>query len=116
MKFKLDENLSPETVNIFREHGFDALSVREQNLGGCDDDHLISVCFNEERVLVTLDLDFSDIRRYQPSILKGIIILKSSKQSRNYMNEIINKIIPLLKMEDISGKLVIVEEDKIRIR
>jgi len=116
MKFKLDENLSPLAASVFIEHGFDATSVREEGLTGCTDDHLISVCSEEKRVLVTLDLDFSDIRRYQPSGLDGIIIIRSYKQSRDYMIEILKKIIPQLKAEDITGKLMIVEDDRIRIR
>jgi len=116
MKFKLDENLPPSAVKIFKAHGFDAMSVRDEGLTGCNDDRLVSVCVKEERTLVTLDLDFSDIRKYQPAELNGIIIIRSYKQSRDYTLEILEKIMPFLKTEDVTGKLVIVEEDRIRIR
>lgn len=116
MKFKLDENLPSLAVNVFKESGFDAVSVKDQGLCGCNDDHLIDVCLDEVRVLVTLDLDFSDIRRYQPSLLNGIIILKTNKQTRDHVIMLLKRIIPFLSTENITGRLVIVEEDKIRIR
>lgn len=116
MKIKLDENISPLSVNVFRANGFEATSVKDEGLTGCSDDHLISVCTDEDKILVTLDLDFSDMRRYHPSLFSGIIIIRTDKQSRDYINRILERIIPLLKTEDIRGKLVIVEENGIRIR
>lgn len=116
MKFKLDENLPGIAASVFRENGFDAVTVRDEGLTGCTDDHLISVCSEEKRALVILDLDFSDIRRYEPSSFKGIIILRTGKQSRDYIISILKSIFHLLKTEDITGRLVIVEDDRIRIR
>jgi predicted nuclease of predicted toxin-antitoxin system len=116
MKFKLDENLPLSALSIFRDNGFDVFNVREEGLTGCSDDHLISVCLKEKRVLVTLDLDFSDIRRYQPDGLNGIIVIRAYKQNNNYIISILKKIFPLLKVENLTGKLMIVEDDRIRIR
>jgi predicted nuclease of predicted toxin-antitoxin system len=116
MKFKFDENLPLKALSLFRDNGFDVFNVREEGLTGCSDDHLITVCLDESRVLVTLDLDFFDIRRYQPDRLNGIIIIRAYKQNSNYIMSILRKIIPLLKIENLTGKLMIVEEDRIRIR
>ena len=116
MKFKLDENISPQTAKVFTDHGFDAHSVRDEKLTGCDDDHLIYVCTVEQRILVTLDLDFSDIRKYPPSAYMGIIVLRTEKQSRNHIISILERVIPILKRENIKGKLMIIEENKIRLR
>ncbi len=116
MKFKLDENISPQAAKVFTNHGFDVHSVRDEELTGCNDDHLISVCTVEQRILVTLDLDFSDIRKYPPSSYMGIIVLRTEKQSRNHIISILERVIPILKKENIKGKLMIIEENKIRLR
>jgi predicted nuclease of predicted toxin-antitoxin system len=60
MKFKIDENLPIEVVKIFQKAGYDTVSVLDQNLGGCSDDTLISICKHEKRVLITLDTDFAN--------------------------------------------------------
>ena len=61
MKFKLDENLSPSLAALFEAAGHDAHSVIQQALGGQPDERVVEVCSHETRVLVTLDLDFSNI-------------------------------------------------------
>jgi len=45
-----------------------------------------------------------------------MIIIRAYKQNSNYIMSILKKIIPLLKIENLTGKLMIVEEDRIRIR
>ena len=64
MRFKLDENLSPSLAHIFNAAGHEAHAIVEQSLGGRPDEAVIDVCARETRVLVTLDLDFANIRRY----------------------------------------------------
>jgi predicted nuclease of predicted toxin-antitoxin system len=66
MKFKLDENLPLAARDVFSEAGYDALSVHDQAVAGAADEHLAQICRAEERILVTLDLDFADIRLYPP--------------------------------------------------
>ena len=60
MRFKLDENLGRQTIYLFLEAGHDIATVAEQELQGATDNDLIDVCRDEARVLVTLDLDFSN--------------------------------------------------------
>lgn len=66
MKFKIDENLPVEIAVLLRDAGYDATTVVDQGLGGSADPGIASVCRNEDRVLVTLDMDFADIRTYPP--------------------------------------------------
>jgi hypothetical protein len=40
------------------------------------DDNLIGVCRDEARVLVTLDLDFSNVLRFPPALYMGIAVLR----------------------------------------
>ena len=72
MKFKLDENLSPSLATPFTAAGHDAHSVVQQSLGGQPHDRVIEVCRREGRVLVMLDLDFSNILAYPPANFMGI--------------------------------------------
>jgi predicted nuclease of predicted toxin-antitoxin system len=83
---------------------------------GSPDDSLIVVCKNEKRILITLDTDFSDIRRYPPKEYFGIIIFRSANQSKTNSILLIKKILPQLKREKVVRALWIVEDDKIRIR
>ena len=74
MKFKIDENLSPSLATMFEAAGHDAHSVVQRALGGEPDERIIDVCSREQRALITLDLDFSNILTYPPAKYPGIVV------------------------------------------
>ena len=61
MKFKTDENMPVEAAELLRLLEYDALTAVEQQLSGQSDPRVAEVCRMEDRTLLTLDLDFSDI-------------------------------------------------------
>jgi len=61
LKFKVAENLPKECVSILREAGFEADSVPDEKLSGAGDSALSERCRAEDRVLMTLDLDFANV-------------------------------------------------------
>lgn len=116
MQFKIDENLPIEIADLLIDAGHDAKTVDEQHLQGVRDPALIDVCNSENRVLVTLDTDFSDIRAYPPQELSGIIVLRLGRQAKQHVIEVFHRIIPLIGREPLEQHLWIVEETRIRIR
>jgi len=116
MKFKIDENLPFESADLLRDAGYDAATVLEQHLGGSPDGDIASVCQQEDRVLITLDVDFADIRTYPPAKSPGLIVLRLSEQSKPHILDVVNYLIPLLSSEPLDHLLWIVEEARLRIR
>jgi len=116
MQFKIDENLPVEIANLLRDAGYDAKTVYDQQLTGVDDRALLNICKKENRILVTFDMDFSDIRTYPPQKEKGIIVLRVSNQSKQYVLKVFKRIMPLLKNEPLYQHLWIIEDARIRIR
>ena len=116
MRFKLDENLPAELAVELRGKGHDAHSVLDEHLGGATDQSIAVVCQNERRILITLDLDFANIRSYPPQFYHGIIILRLSRQDRNAVLAMTPRILELLQTEAISQRLWIMDENKTRIR
>ena len=116
MRFKVDENLPIDVADLLSSAGHDALTVFDQRLIGEDDNHLLEICQEEERTLITLDLDFSDVRSYPPQEYFGLVVLRLHRQDKLYVLETIRRIIPLFEQEQIEGRLWIVEEDRIRVR
>ena len=115
MKVKLDENLGNRAIELFRETGHDTTTVSGQHLGGTSDEDLISICRTEGRVLVTLDLDFSNVLRFPPQQYPGIVVLRVSHPI--VLETIRQRVRILLKAsesEDLFGRLWIVEQDRIR--
>jgi predicted nuclease of predicted toxin-antitoxin system len=116
VRFKIDENLPIEVAELLRSAGHDALTVFDQKLIGESDSRILDICQEEERTLITLDLDFSDVRSYPPQEHFGLVVLRLHRQDKPYVLETIRRIVSLLKKEQIEGRLWILEENRIRVR
>lgn len=116
MKVKVDENLPREVADLFRQAGHDAVTVGEEGVGGRPDAAIASLVRREERVLVTLDLDFSDMRAYLPEHNAGLVVLRLNRQDKPHVLQVIARLIPVFSREEPKGHLWIVEEDQVRIR
>ncbi|MBE2287553.1 MAG: DUF5615 family PIN-like protein [Prosthecobacter sp.] len=116
MKFKTDENLSVTVAELLRQHGHDAMSIDEQDMSGFADANVAEVVKSEGRVLVTLDLDFSNIQNYPPAEYPGIIVLRPPRQDNATVQAVLLKVLPLMTEEKLLGKLWIVEDQKLRVR
>lgn len=115
MLFKIDENLHPDVASAFQSRGHDALTVRGQGLRGHTDSEIASVCRGEGRGLVTLDLDFADVRHYPPENYAGLVVLRLRDESRLQVLKVLMGILDLLENESPHGRLWIVEEHRVRI-
>ena len=116
MKFKLDENLPVEAAGLLRDRGHDAHSVHDERLGGAADPAIAQAAQQEQRILMTLDLDFADIRHYPPSAYFGIIVLRLARQDRDSVLAMIPRLLEMLRTESVARRLWIVDESRTRIR
>ena len=116
MKFKVDENMPDAVALYLREQGHDAHTLREEEMKGAADHSLFAVCQLEQRALVTMDLDFADLRRYPPVGGAGIIVLRLAHQHRDYVLSFLPRILRLLATEPLAECLWIVDEIRTRIR
>jgi len=116
-KFKIDENLPVEVAEMLKAAGHDAMTIFDQSMVGDLDPKVASVCKAEGRALVTLDLDFSDIRTYPPAEFRGIIVLRPRNQAKPTVLALVNQLIALLETDEpLAGHLWIVQETGLRIR
>jgi predicted nuclease of predicted toxin-antitoxin system len=116
MKLKCDENLPLESAEVFREAGFDCTNVVGQSLSGVTDAVLFSTVQLEGRILVTLYLDFSDIRTYPPEDHAGVIVLRPKSHDIPSILSLIRRISILLGKQSIEHRLWIVDDKRSRIR
>ncbi|MCA9925112.1 MAG: DUF5615 family PIN-like protein [Anaerolineales bacterium] len=83
MRIKLDENLPTDLAFSLRQLGHDVETVPEENLGGAADDLIWKIAQDENRFLITQDLDFSNVRWFVPeritvSCYSALIILRAA--------------------------------------
>jgi len=104
MKFKTDENMPVEAAEDLRQAGHEAATVADQGLAGQPDGQVADACRAEARAILTLDLDFSDIRVYPPSGHAGIIVLRPSVQTITNIRRLVGQVIALLPTEPLAGQ------------
>ena len=116
LKFKVDENLPLEAAQLLAGAGHDAVTVADQGMAGHPDTSVAAVCRREGRSLLTFDLDFADIRSYPPSDHAGIIVLRLARLDKLHALSVLQRLLPVLEQEPLTGKLWIVEETSVRVR
>lgn len=116
MKFKIDENLPVDLASLLRDEGHDAATVSDQQLAGAADPDVVARCRAEARILITFDLDFSDIRAYPPDRHHGLVVMRLRQQDRDHVLRTFRRLLPLLDEEELTERLWIVDEDRVRIR
>lgn len=116
MTFLLDENLSPRHAERLRRNGNDAVGVLEIGLSGAHDSVVRSAAISSGRILVTLDADFGNLLRYPTESTPGVIWLRLHPPSEASIQLALDRCLAKLAKEDLTGKLVVVDEDKIRVR
>jgi hypothetical protein len=117
VRFKIDENLPVEAAQLLNAAGHEAATIHDQQMVGQPDPNVASVCLDETRALITLDLDFSDIRTYPPDEYHGLIVLRPRRQAKPFVLALLQGIVvPLLTRESVDRCLWIVDERGVRIR
>ena len=116
MKVKLDENLPNELVELLTAAGHDVQTVAAEELVGRDDAVVFGFAVREDRLLVTQDLDFSDIRQFKPGSHPGIVLVRLRDPSRRHLLERIRQVLASEPIESWSRCFVVVTDRKLRVR
>lgn len=116
MQFKVDENIHTEVADLLRQDGHDASTVYDEGLQGRPDPEVAAACQRESRALVTLDLDFADIRAHPPTQYSGLIVLRLTDQSRPSVMKAMQRVLSSLPNDPLVGHLWIVDDSHIRVR
>ncbi len=115
MKFKLDENFGPAVHEVFRLRGLDCATVAAEGLGGMSDATVLTAAVAEDRVLVTLDRDFTNILVYPPETTCGIAVVQPGRRSsRQFLAGLLDSFLEACGRNQIRGKLWIIEPGRIR--
>ena len=116
LRFKIDENVPIDAAALLEAAGYDAHTVYDEALAGAPDPNVAEACARESRVLVTLDLDFSDVRAYPPGTHPGIVVLRPRAPDRNSTLALLVRVMPLFANESVTGCLWIVDSERVRVR
>ncbi len=116
MKVKLDENMPADLGTLLVKGGHDVHGVLDESLGGSADSVIVEAARREERILMTFDLDFADVRNYPPGSHAGIVVFRLRDQRWATLAPPATRLLEQGKLEDLATSLAIVTETRVRLR
>jgi predicted nuclease of predicted toxin-antitoxin system len=114
LKFKLDENMPADFAALLQEHGHEAADVVQEGLGGEDDPPVLAAAVSEDRILLTFDLDFADIRQYPPGTHAGIVVFRLRDQRWRSLEKPATRLLESGGLQSLERGLAIVDESRVR--
>lgn len=116
LKFLTDENIFPSTLQILRSYNLDVMDIKELGLTGISDREIIDLAKREGRILVSLDLHFANIFLFPPAECPGIIVIRIKPAVPAKVDRAVEDFLQRMEPQKIQNALVIIGEDKFRIR
>ena len=116
MKFLADMGVSPLTVQVLRQQGYDAIHLYEERLEKLADRLILEKAKQEERIVLTFDLDFGDLLAASSAPLPSVVIFRLQETKPIAINE---RLLSVLQeyCEDLQkGAIVIIEDTRCRSR
>ena len=116
MKIKLDENIPTAVAILLRGRGIDVDTVLEESLGGRTDPEVLAAATQEDRLLITLDRGFGDVRAYPPGSHPGIIVLRPADQRVHTVTNMVETLIDSHEIESLAGCVTVIQRNMLRVR
>jgi predicted nuclease of predicted toxin-antitoxin system len=103
-------------VQLLQDHGYDAVSVIDQQMGGWKDPSLWKAIQEENRLLVTADKGFADIRTYPPGKHAGVLLLRPDEDGIRSIIDLLTNVLTSYKLDELPGSVTVVTPRGIRTR
>jgi predicted nuclease of predicted toxin-antitoxin system len=116
VKFLADMPISPKTVGYLRSIGHDVYRINERGLPKAKDREIVDIAEDEQRIILTMDLDFPAIIATSRKSTPSAIIFRLSDESHETVNSLLSDILPKVERELLNGAIVIIEDDRYRVR
>lgn len=116
MKLKLDENLGQRLRSLLTERGHDVDTVVDEGLVGADDEAVAAAASQMSRMLVTVDLDFSDIARFPPGSHPGIVVIRVPEPRPSLVTTALTGLLARHSLDELTGCTVIAQLGGVRVR
>lgn len=116
MKFLADMGISQSTVNWLRVKGYDAIHLRDERLHKINDKEIIEKALEENRIILTCDLDFADLMAASAGISPSVIIFRLENEKPENVDRRLEQVLDdSLGMLE-KGAIISVEETRHRVR
>ena len=115
-RIKLDENLGRTHQRFLHDLGYEVELVADQGLSGASDEAVWEHICKEGWFFITLDLDFSDVRRYPPGSHPGVLLLRPETRGRLSVLQVLQRVCAELSLQTLYRCVAVADATKTRVR
>ncbi len=116
MKFLIDMPLSPELADWLVRQGHDAVHVLELGLGRASDREILGRACNEQRVIITADLDYPRLLALMQAKGPGLILFRGGNYSEQEIIKHLKRMLEIIPNVELPNSIVVIEKWRIRRR
>ena len=117
MKLLIDNALSPRVAEGLVADGYQAVHVGRLGMGKASDEEIFQWCHANGHVVVSADTDFGVLLAQRRTEKPSVLLLRRSSQRRPEVQvELLLANLPALVEPLEAGSIVVIEENRIRVR
>jgi predicted nuclease of predicted toxin-antitoxin system len=116
MKFLIDADVPRSVAKLLYSKSHDVLDIRDVTPFDVSDSAVYRLTKEQGRILITRDLDFSNILLYPPPANAGIIVLRTHLLTVAEILEIVTDLLERIPEKDFLGSLTVARKGRYRIR
>jgi predicted nuclease of predicted toxin-antitoxin system len=116
MRFLADMGVSIRVVEWLRSSGHDAVHLREEGLQRLPNGEIFQKAIREQRMVLTLDLDFGEIVAGSGGASVSIILFRLRNTRADFLIERLKSVLEQSTEELVEGAVVLVEDGRHRVR
>jgi len=116
MKFLADVGISMSTVHALRQEGHNAVHLRDEELQRLSDSGIVEKARQEGRIILTFDLDFSDLLALGLLDSPSVIVFRLRDETPSSVTPKLMEVLKQRREELEQGAIVAVEDTRYRLR
>jgi predicted nuclease of predicted toxin-antitoxin system len=117
VRLLVDQNLAGRVAAALRDAGHDAVHVADRGLAAAEDQEVLALALEEQRVIVSEDTDFGALLAHAGAAAPSFVLLRAAEPldpERQATLLIAN--LPAVEEELRAGAIVVLSRGRIRVR
>ncbi len=116
MKFLADMGISLRTVEWLRQLGHDVVHLRDRGLQKLPDDEILALASIEQRIILTIDLDFAQLLAISKQALPSVILFRLGNENYDEINQRLTEVLSNCQQDLETGAIVSVNNETYRVK
>lgn len=114
MKVLLDMPVSSSLLDVLHTHGHEGVHAHELGLDRATDRQLLELARQENRVIITADMDFPRLLALSSMSGPGLILFRGGNYSDAEMRDLLNRVLTEVSTEMLESSVCVVDRKRIR--